>query len=137
MNRSGMSVLRSIRFRSAMLGITFGMAFGLAAMTAGQGAAAAQSVLRIAVTAADIPDWRGQPDQGFEGNRFVGFSLYDTLIEWDLSSRESEVGLRPGWRRPGRSILPITRNGFSISAKASSFRNHSCFVFPVSSGDRV
>jgi peptide/nickel transport system substrate-binding protein len=96
MNRSGMSVLRSIRFRSAMLGITFGMALGLAAMTAGQSAAASQSVLRIAMTAADIPDWRGQPDQGFEGNRFVGFSLYDTLIEWDLSSREKEVGLRPG-----------------------------------------
>ncbi len=65
-------------------------------------AARAESVLRIAMTAADIPDWRGQPDQGFEGNRFVAMSLYDTLIMFDLSSATKEVGLRPGlataWR---------------------------------------
>ena len=27
----------------------------------------AESVLRVAMTAGDIPDWTGQPDQGFEG----------------------------------------------------------------------
>ena len=26
-----------------------------------------ESVLRVAMTAGDIPDWTGQPDQGFEG----------------------------------------------------------------------
>src|SRR5258708_37820451 len=40
-------------------------------------AASAESVLRIAITAGDIPDWTGQPDQGFEGYRFVGFALYE------------------------------------------------------------
>jgi peptide/nickel transport system substrate-binding protein len=60
------------------------------------GPAAAESVLRIAMTAGDIPDWRGQPDQGFEGSRFVGYSLYDGLILWDLSSRDKEVAIRPG-----------------------------------------
>jgi hypothetical protein len=28
--------------------------------------------LRIAMTAGDIPRTLGQPDQGFEGNRFTG-----------------------------------------------------------------
>ena len=33
--------------------------------------ATAQTVLRIGMTAADIPRTLGQPDQGFEGNRFT------------------------------------------------------------------
>src|SRR3984893_19560149 len=43
-----------------------------------------ETVLRVAMTAGDIPDWTGQPDQGFEGYRFVGWSPYDALINWDL-----------------------------------------------------
>jgi peptide/nickel transport system substrate-binding protein len=70
-----------------------GLAVSFTALT---GLAQAETVLRIAMTAADIPDWRGQPDQGFEGNRFVGNTLYDPLIEFDLSSAEKEVTLRPG-----------------------------------------
>ena len=31
----------------------------------------------VSPPAGDIPDWTGQPDQGFEGYRFVGWSLYD------------------------------------------------------------
>ena len=38
------------------------------------------STLRIAMTAADIPLTLGQPDQGFEGNRFTGIPLYDALV---------------------------------------------------------
>ena len=59
-------------------------------------AAHSESVLRIAMTAGDIPDWTGQPDQGFEGYRFVGFTLYEGLINWDLSRSDTEVDLRPG-----------------------------------------
>src|SRR5580700_4882119 len=58
--------------------------------------ARAESVLRVAMTAGDIPDWTGQPDQGFEGYRFVGWSLYDALINWDLSRSDVEAGLTPG-----------------------------------------
>ena len=36
--------------------------------------AAAETVLRIGMTAADIPRTLGQPDQGFEGNRFTGLT---------------------------------------------------------------
>lgn len=56
----------------------------------------AQSVLRIAMTAADIPKTTGQPDQGFEGNRFTGIPLYDSLTQWDLSSAEKPSVLIPG-----------------------------------------
>jgi peptide/nickel transport system substrate-binding protein len=56
----------------------------------------AESTLRVAMTAGDIPDWTGQPDQGFEGYRFVGWSLYDALINWDLSRSDREAGLTPG-----------------------------------------
>lgn len=58
-------------------------------------AAAAESVLRIAMTAGDIPDWAGEPDQGFEGYRFVGFNLYDGLVDWDLSRSDREADIKP------------------------------------------
>ena len=56
----------------------------------------AQSVLRIAMTAADIPKTSGQPDQGFEGNRFTGIPLYDSLTQWDLSAADKPSVLIPG-----------------------------------------
>src|SRR5262245_660183 len=56
----------------------------------------AETVLRVAMTAGDIPDWTGQPDQGFEGFRFVGWSLYDALVMWDLSRSDTEAPLTPG-----------------------------------------
>src|SRR5579871_4453842 len=68
------------------------LAFALGAASLLQPAAArAESVLRVAMTAGDIPDWTGQPDQGFEGYRFVGWSLYDALINWDLSRSDREA----------------------------------------------
>jgi ABC-type transport system substrate-binding protein len=48
----------------------------------------AESVLRIGMTAADIPRTLGQPDQGFEGNRFTGIPMYDSLTQWDLSKAD-------------------------------------------------
>jgi peptide/nickel transport system substrate-binding protein len=66
------------------------------------GLAHAQGTLRIAMTAADIPKTHGQPDQGFEGNRFTGIPLYDALTHWDLSSADKPSVLIPGlateWR---------------------------------------
>jgi peptide/nickel transport system substrate-binding protein len=49
-------------------------------------AQAQEKVLRIAMTAGDIPRTSGQPDQGYEGNRFTGIPMYDGLTQWDLSS---------------------------------------------------
>ena len=58
--------------------------------------AQAQSVVRIGMTAADIPRTLGQPDQGFEGNRFTGNTMYDGLTTWDLSSADKASVVIPG-----------------------------------------
>jgi peptide/nickel transport system substrate-binding protein len=68
------------------------LALGLGA--AGQ--AHAESVVRVAMTAADIPDFTGAPDQGYEGYRFAGYTLYDTLALWDLSSSTKAADIMPG-----------------------------------------
>ena len=58
--------------------------------------AGAQSVVRIGMTAADIPRTLGQPDQGFEGNRFTGNTMYEGLTTWDLSSADKASVVIPG-----------------------------------------
>ena len=58
--------------------------------------ARAETVLRIGMTAADIPRTLGQPDQGYEGNRFTGVTLYDSLTLWDLSSADKPSVVIPG-----------------------------------------
>jgi ABC-type transport system substrate-binding protein len=58
--------------------------------------AAARDTLRVAMTVADIPLTTGQPSQGAEGNRFLGITLYDPLVAWDLSKADGPATLRPG-----------------------------------------
>ena len=58
--------------------------------------ASAQGTLRVGMTLADIPVSFGQPDQGFEGFRFMGIMLYDALINWDLAAGDKPSGLVPG-----------------------------------------
>ena len=58
--------------------------------------ASAETILRIGMTAADIPRTLGQPDQGFEGNRFTGLTMYDALTMWDLSSADKPSVMIPG-----------------------------------------
>jgi peptide/nickel transport system substrate-binding protein len=79
-----------------------GVALGMAVLTGLSGPALAQEkVLRVAMTAGDIPDWTGHPDQGAEGQRFVGFSLYDSFLNWDLTRSDREAvptaGLASKW----------------------------------------
>jgi ABC-type transport system substrate-binding protein len=59
-------------------------------------AARAQGTLRIGMTASDIPLTTGQADNGGEGMRFMGYTVYDGLINWDLSSATKPSGLVPG-----------------------------------------
>jgi len=54
------------------------------------------TTLRIAMTAADVPLPNGQTDQGAEGMRFVGYTLFDSLVLWDLSSATQPSRLVPG-----------------------------------------
>ena len=68
----------------------------LLATTMFTGAFAQEKVLRIGMTAGDIPRTNGQPDQGFEGNRFTGIPMFDALTHWDLSSADKPSVIIPG-----------------------------------------
>ena len=58
-------------------------------------AQADRGTLRVAMTTGDIPLTTGQPSQGAEGNRFLGITLYDPLIAWDLSKADAPPTLKP------------------------------------------
>ncbi len=60
------------------------------------GAAYAAGTLTIGMTAGDLPQTTGNPDQGFEGYRFVGYNLYDSLVLWDLSQGDKAADIKPG-----------------------------------------
>jgi ABC-type transport system substrate-binding protein len=77
-----------MRLRRALLAAAISLPFASAAM--------AQGTIRIGMTAADIPLTHGQPDQGFEGNRFTGIPLYNALVEWDLTRGDRPSGIVPG-----------------------------------------
>ena len=66
----------------------------LAALLPAQAQAA--STLRIAMSLSDIPRLGGVPDGGFEGVRFGGYTLFDSLVEWNLSSADQPSRLTPG-----------------------------------------
>ena len=80
------------RRSSGVLSIALAATFCLT----GTAAHAQEKTLRIAMTAADIPRTLGQPDQGFEGNRFTGIPIYDSLTQWDLSKANAPSVLIPG-----------------------------------------
>jgi ABC-type transport system substrate-binding protein len=67
----------------------------LFALTALSPAAAQDKVLRIAMTASDIPTTTGMPNNGFEGMRFLGFPVFEGLIAFDLTTT-GPVKLVPG-----------------------------------------
>ena len=71
-------------------------AAALAATPAMPARAQAETVLRVAMTLSDVPYLGGQPDQGGEGWRFVGVTLHDSLVGWDLSQRDKPSTLIPG-----------------------------------------
>jgi peptide/nickel transport system substrate-binding protein len=78
---------RRVRRRLTALGLLMAMA---------SSPALAQGTLRIGMTAADIPLTTGQTDQGGEGMRFMGYTVYDGLLNWDLSSADKPSVLVPG-----------------------------------------
>src|SRR5258708_6515709 len=58
--------------------------------------AMAETTLRIAMTASDIPTATGLPNNGFEGMRFLGYPIFEGLVLWDLTATDRLAGLRPG-----------------------------------------
>jgi ABC-type transport system substrate-binding protein len=72
------------------------LAAALAIAALAQPAHAADKILRIAMTASDVPTTTGMPNNGFEGMRFLGYPIFQGLTLWDLSSTDRVAGLRPG-----------------------------------------
>ena len=60
------------------------------------GAAKAETVVRYAISMADVPLTTGQPDRGAGGYQFTGYTLYDPLVAWEM-----DVAERPGKLVPG------------------------------------
>src|SRR4051812_6371582 len=56
----------------------------------------AESVVRYAISMADIPLTTGQPDRGAGAYQFTGYTLYDPLVAWEM-----DVADRPGKLVPG------------------------------------
>ncbi len=82
--------MRTLRRRAATL-------FSAAMLALSAAAAAADGgVLRIAMTAADVPTTTGMPNNGFEGMRFLGFPIFEPMVDWDLSRADVPATLRPG-----------------------------------------
>ena len=70
--------------------------FALTISAAATGSVHAGGTLTVGMTAGDIPVTTGNPDQGFEGYRFVGYNLYDGLLLWDLSKSDKPSEPKPG-----------------------------------------
>ncbi len=75
---------------------TVAAAGAIPAMGVAPAAAQTEKVLRIAMTASDVPLTAGGPDNGFEGFRFTGYTIYDALINWDLRPSDKPAPLAPG-----------------------------------------
>ena len=69
--------------------------FVLALLLAASPTLAQEKVLRIAMTASDVPTTSGMPNNGFEGMRFLGFPVFQGLILFDLTTT-GPVKLLPG-----------------------------------------
>ena len=69
-----------------------------AALFAASAAAQAQQprTLRIAMTAADVPTTSGMPNNGYEGMRFLGYPVFEPLVQWDLSRSDRPADIRDG-----------------------------------------
>ena len=82
----------SLRRRSVLGGLA---AAGAAATTRRSDAAPSQ-VLRIAMTASDLPTVTGIPNNGGEGFRFLGYPAYDGVINWDYTHVDQTADATPG-----------------------------------------
>ena len=77
----------------------WGAALSAALMAMGIAGAEAQQqpkTLRIAMTATDVPTTTGMPNNGFEGMRFLGYPVFESLVLWDLSRADQVAGIKPG-----------------------------------------
>lgn len=84
--------------RSFLAGTAAFAASPLLGPLAGFDLALAQSAdgeIRVGMTVATVPLTNGCPDQGGEGMRFMGVTLYDSLVSYDLLTGDKPAALRP------------------------------------------
>ncbi|CAN5124869.1 ABC transporter substrate-binding protein [soil metagenome] len=82
-------------FRRLTAGVKIATLAALAGTVLG-GPVQAQGTLRIAMTSSDIPTTTGLPNNGFEGMRFLGYPVFESLALWDLTTTDRLAPLRPG-----------------------------------------
>lgn len=75
-----------------------------------------ETVLRMAMTLSDIPVTTGQSDGGAEGVRFMNRSVYDALLDWDLSRADRPSGIIPGLAESW-SVDPKDRNVWTFKLR--------------------
>src|ERR1700749_1421225 len=80
--------------RRAVLGGPAGAAATTA--TIGHSSAAQSQVLRVAMTASDLPTVTGIPNNGGEGFRFLGYPAYDGVVNWDYTHVDQTADATPG-----------------------------------------
>jgi peptide/nickel transport system substrate-binding protein len=68
----------------------------IAAISAWSGLAQAETVIRYAISMADIPLTAGQPDRGAGAYQFTGYTIYDPLVAWEMNVAERPGKLVPG-----------------------------------------
>jgi len=59
-------------------------------------AATVPQVLRVGMTAADLPTTHGIPNNGGEGFRFLGYPAYDSVVNWDFTHTDKLADITPG-----------------------------------------
>lgn len=58
--------------------------------------AATPQVLRVGMTSADLPTVTGIPNNGGEGSRFLGYPVYDGMVNWDFQHPNEIADAAPG-----------------------------------------
>ena len=104
--------------------IYLGLLFLTSSLTAPDARAA--SALRIAISLSDVPNLWAAPDGGFEGVRFGGYTIFDPLVLWDLSSATGPSRLVPGLAESW-SVDPENKKRWTFKLRRTTFHDGSPF----------